>query len=772
MATVASLLVKLGLDGKRFDKGVKKVSRGLDNLIKRFDRVGDIGKMTALATAASALTSLTAAAGPASGALLAVPAAALLAGAGVATLAAGLSGVGDAMAATGGTAAELEESLAGLAPAAQNFVRSFAGVRQQFAPIQQAVQQRLFGGLGEELSALATGAMPTLRTGMTAVASALNSLGSEAMKTMATPLFQGQLADIFDGTAKATESFSGVVGPLLTVLAQLGVAGLPLITRFNEWAAGALSSAAAFMTSEAGAARLSEIVTTAGDTLAQLGSIAANLGSFLGGIFGGASVSGGDLLTTIETLTAQWATWANSAQGQEQLGQIFALLTQVATDLLAILPGVAGVIGTIASIFTSLPGPVQSTVAQMLAWSMVLGPIAGKIAGLSGIVTSLSGGLLKLGQSIKSPDTALGKFTRKLSSLALSAGKGLGKLVGILGKLGVQALLMGARMLAGWILGMGPIGWIIAAIIALVALVIIYWDEIVAAITIAWEWIKQATVSAWNAVVAWLTGIWASIVATATAAWEWLKSAVSAAWNWLVSLFMTYHPVGILMSHWEQIKAAAAAAWAWIKAKVSALWNGLVNFISGGINKIRSFITNGFNAAKNIAIAAILGLHNRVVATIARVISTVRGIPGKIRSALGNLGSLLTGAGRSIIQGLINGVTGMIGSLRSKFSQITNMIPSWKGPMRVDLRLLEPTGAAIMSGLTRGIEGSLPGLRSTLGDVTKEIPSNVSASVRHSGGSERVIVLDLAGADGEMKRMIRKWVRTDGRGDVQVAFGR
>ena len=26
--------------------------------------------------------------------------------------------------------------------------------------------------------------------------------------------------------------------------------------------------------------------------------------------------------------------------------------------------------------------------------------------------------------------------------------------------------------------------------------------------------------------------------------------------------------------------------------------------------------------------------------------------------------------------------------------------------------------------------------------------------------------------DGDMKRMIRKWVRTDGRGDVQVAFGR
>ncbi|TQN32525.1 hypothetical protein FHX37_2489 [Haloactinospora alba] len=72
MATVASLLVKLGIDSKRFDEGVKRAARGLDNLISRFDCVGDVGKMTAITTAVGALTSLTAAAGPASGAILCV----------------------------------------------------------------------------------------------------------------------------------------------------------------------------------------------------------------------------------------------------------------------------------------------------------------------------------------------------------------------------------------------------------------------------------------------------------------------------------------------------------------------------------------------------------------------------------------------------------------------------------------------------------------------------------------------------------------------------
>ncbi|MFJ9558046.1 hypothetical protein ACIRPH_29935 [Nocardiopsis sp. NPDC101807] len=749
MATVASLLVRLGLDSKRFDKGVKRAARGLDNLIKRFDRVGDIGKMTAIATAVSALTSLTAAAGPAAGAVLALPAAALVAGAGVATLAAGLSGMGDALAATGGSAEELEESLSGLAPSAQSFVRSFAGVRQMFAPVQQAVQQRLFGGLGEELSALATGAMPTLRRGMTAVASALNSLGSEALRTMNTPLFRGQLGAIFDGTASATRSFSGVLSPLLVVLAQLAIAGLPLIDRFNEWAGGALASAAAFLTSEAGAARLSDIAQRAGDVLAQLGSIGGNLGSLLGGIFGAASVSGSDLLTTVENLTAQWAAWANSAEGQAQLGEVFATLNRIATDLLAILPGVAAVVGTIADAFMALPPGVQSTVTQMLAWSMLLGPVAGKLSGLVGVVKTVAPAV----KTIAGP---------------------LGKLSGTLVKLGAQALVMGARMLAGWLLGMGPIGWIIAAVIALVALVILYWDQIVAAISAAWLWVKSVTVSAWSALAAWLSGIWSSIISTAIAAWEWLKSAVSAAWNWLVGLFLTYHPVGILMSHWEQIKAAASAAWAWVKARVAALWNALVAFLSSGVSKIKSFIANGFNAARDLAVGAFLALHSRVVSTVARLIGFVRGIPGRIKSALGNVGSLLTDAGRRIIQGLIDGVTGMVGKLRDKFSSVTSMIPEWKGPMRVDARLLEPSGAALMAGLASGVEGALPGLRSTLQGVTREIPSNISATaaVRHSGAQQTRLVIDVTGADSEFKRMIRKFVRIDGRGSAQAAFGR
>lgn len=103
-------------------------------------------------------------------------------------------------------------------------------------------------------------------------------------------------------------------------------------------------------------------------------------------------------------------------------------------------------------------------------------------------------------------------------------------------------------------------------------------------------------------------------------------------------------------------------------------------------------------------------------------------MPGKVKSALGNLGSLLYNAGRDIIQGLLNGINSLIESVKSKLSGLTKLIPSWKGPADVDKMLLYENGQLIMNGLIRGIDSEIPMLRSQLGDVTSMI-GGTSASM-------------------------------------------
>jgi phage-related minor tail protein len=100
--------------------------------------------------------------------------------------------------------------------------------------------------------------------------------------------------------------------------------------------------------------------------------------------------------------------------------------------------------------------------------------------------------------------------------------------------MGVQSLLQAARMAAAWLIAMGPVGWIIAAVIGLVALIVANWDTV-----------KTWTVEAWQAVVG-----------AVSSAWEWIKGAVGAAIDWLVNLFLNFTGPGLIIKHWETIKSA------------------------------------------------------------------------------------------------------------------------------------------------------------------------------------------------------------------------
>jgi hypothetical protein len=66
--------------------------------------------------------------------------------------------------------------------------------------------------------------------------------------------------------------------------------------------------------------------------------------------------------------------------------------------------------------------------------------------------------------------------------------------------IGRQALAQGARMAAGLLLGIGPIGWIIAAVVGLVALIVWKWKEI-----------SSFTKKTWNAVATIMKEVWTNI---------------------------------------------------------------------------------------------------------------------------------------------------------------------------------------------------------------------------------------------------------------------
>lgn len=62
--------------------------------------------------------------------------------------------------------------------------------------------------------------------------------------------------------------------------------------------------------------------------------------------------------------------------------------------------------------------------------------------------------------------------------------------------MGTQSLIQAARVAAAWVIAMGPIGWVIAAVVGLVALIIANWDTVKRVTGQVWDWVVVKVVGA------------------------------------------------------------------------------------------------------------------------------------------------------------------------------------------------------------------------------------------------------------------------------------
>ncbi|WP_311132094.1 phage tail tape measure protein [Nonomuraea gerenzanensis] len=415
---------------ERVSPALKRVGGELDKVESRMQRVRKVsGAGLGLAALAGSATALGAAVAPAAAAVAAMPAAMVATKVATGVLKVGLIGVGDAMSAVAeGDAKKLDEALEKLSPNARKFVRETAALKKEFDGVQRAVQDELFADLAAEMAPVARSLLPEIKTGMTDVAAGLNAGAKEAIRFAGTPLAKGAVNATFASTSRIMGTLAGATRPALQVITQLTVKSLPLAERMAAWATNGAKAAAAFLTSEQGAAKLERTVTKAGDVLAQLGRIGGNVVKGLVGMFSQAKFTADGLLDTLESGTAKFAAWSRSAQGQEQAAATFKLLHDAASAVVEVLPLLLGPLGAVVKLINGLPEPLREGAIQSLAFAVVVGTLTSKLGPLVSGVGSFIG-------AVTSADGPVQRFRDRLSGMQGAGGKMRGVLSGMVGML-------------------------------------------------------------------------------------------------------------------------------------------------------------------------------------------------------------------------------------------------------------------------------------------------------------------------------------------------
>ncbi|WP_269304933.1 tape measure protein [Aeromicrobium sp. HA] len=185
---------------------------------------------------------------------------------------------------------------------------------------------------------------------------------------------------------------------------------------------------------------------------------------------------------------------------------------------------------------------------------------------------------------------------------------------------------------------------------------------------------------------------------------------------------------GIFQTVAALLKGDWKGAWSGIKTIASGAMKVIVGVVRQAGNVLRTVMSVLGIALKAAATAAWAGVKAAFVAGVRASVDAVLGIRGKVVSAMAGAATWLFGAGKAIIQGLINGIASMIGSLVSKLASVTKLIPKNKGPISTDRILLVKNGQAVMDGFIRGVVSREPAVRSTLGAITAGIPSSSAGS--------------------------------------------
>jgi phage-related protein len=127
------------------------------------------------------------------------------------------------------------------------------------------------------------------------------------------------------------------------------------------------------------------------------------------------------------------------------------------------------------------------------------------------------------------------------------------------------------------VMEMNPVGLIIAAVAALVAILIYLWNTN--------EGFRNALIGAWKAIQQFFIDLW-----------DWLKGFFS---QWGTVILPVIFPfIGIpllIIQHWNDIKAGLEDAWNFIKNTAMAVFNSITNFFTG----VWSAISNTFSSYIN-----------------------------------------------------------------------------------------------------------------------------------------------------------------------------
>ncbi|MEV6879544.1 hypothetical protein [Amycolatopsis sp. NPDC051128] len=435
--------------------------------------------------------------------------------------------------------------------------RAFAQLNPQLTSLKAAVSSSFESALLPAVRNL-QGLLPKTTSGFQQIATAMGGVATKVTGVVASAKGTEQVNTLLSGTARVIQNIGAFLAPVTAAFLRIGAVAMPILVQLSGGlgAAGEKFNAAVQRFADSG-----ELEQWIRGAIAGFQSFFAVVGDVVGiinSVSGAIQDAGGGTLGFLGPLLATVRTFLDSAEGHETLVKFFQALNTVAgvvsKVLGALLAAVAPAIPPLASAFANLATTIGNILVPVINF---LAPVLANIANF------------------------IAQNTSWITPLVIA--------------LGVWAAAQWALNIA---LNANPIGLVvlaIAALIAIVALIITYWDPIAEffvnlwnivkdAVTVAAQWIWQRLVDAWN----WIKGVWSGVTGWFSGVWNGITGGVTTAMNWVCDRFN---------DAWGFIKGV----WSGVGSFFSGIWSGIGNGLKGALNGAIRLLNGAIDGINNIS---------------------------------------------------------------------------------------------------------------------------------------------------------------------------
>lgn len=272
----------------------------------------------------------------------------------------------------------------------------------------------------------------------------------------------------------------------------------------------------------------------------------------------------------------------------------------------------------------------------------------------------------------------------------------------------------------------------------------------------------QAIQGALGPVIDWLAPIVMSAIGT-------IVNVINDALTIIQGVVMVIQ--GIFTGDWQMI-------WDGVKTIVDGAINAVVNLLSGLYDMFKTQMETIGSTLKSLWQGAWDTVTGYLSSAVSSIGSTIAGIPGRITSALGNVGAMLYQAGVDVIQGFINGIVAKAGSLASSILSTVkggvDGVLSYlgiKSPSRLFRKIGVHTGEGLILGINdqaNAVADAWAGLMDVPEVPRVHVPApSLNAAPAHGGGGNTYQitingVLDGADAARRIRNLLAQYDRMTG----------